>query len=121
MLCLETKFVGHEVKSCMLYNFILDGGHVDVNFLMFQLDHEDHQAVIRHLWNTTTNANARFNEGDHTFKCNELLKSSQPLFLQTFIKNIWTHKKIWINCFWIEMERKKQFDSKWLVKLSFHI
>jgi hypothetical protein len=34
---------------CMLYNLILDGRNVDVNFLMLQLDQEDHQAATRHL------------------------------------------------------------------------
>ncbi len=77
------------VNYCyMLYNLILDGQNVDVKFLMFQLDQEDHQAATRHLWNTTMNANAIFNEGDRTLEGNELLKSSQPLFLQTFIGNI---------------------------------
>jgi hypothetical protein len=67
---------------CMLYNLILDGRNVDVKFLMLQLDQEDHQATTRHLWNTTTNANARLNERDPTLEGNELLKSSQPQFFK---------------------------------------
>jgi len=55
---------------------------------MLQLDQEDHQVATRHLRNITMNANARFNEGDHILKGNELLKSSQPLFFQTLIGNI---------------------------------
>ncbi len=65
---------------CILYNLILDGQNVDVNFLMLQLDQEVHQVTTRHPQNTTTNANARLNERDPTLEGNEFSKSSQPQF-----------------------------------------